>query len=267
MTWIIGSATLFGSAILVSDICVTFTNKDGLERQVDCLQKIYPLGRFVIGGFAGSVSIGFDILEKLQREFANGPPDAALDMNIAAHTWLSRVIRRVFRDAPECEQKLGSSIILASAHPTKNRGDAPWSWTDIHIFKSPNFDPVVAYPLEMVAIGSGSAATAYMDAIGALSTDSGFLKAAIMNNEAGQASLLAHMVSTRLKNDPISGVSTMFQIGIVTRGKYIIGDHEYTVHEQDGRKIKHTLPPLARGREEFEDISLELSCEAEAAKC
>jgi len=267
VTWIIGSATLFGSAILVSDICVTFTYKDGAKRRDDCLQKIYPLGRFVIGGFAGSVSIGFDTLEKLQREFANGPPDAALDVNMAAHTWLSRVIRRAFRDAPECEQRQGSSIILASAHPTKNRGDAPWPQTDIHIFKSPNFDPVVADPLEMVAIGSGNDAAAHMDAIRELRTDTGFLKAAVIDNKTGQASLLAHLVGTTLKNNPIQGVSTMFQVGVVRRGEYTIHDHEYTVHEQNGRKINYTFPPIARCRKEFETLIRERYCGAETAKC
>ena len=67
-------------------------------------------------------------------------------------------------------------------------------------------------------------------------------------------------------NINIRGVSTMFQIGVVTRDKCIIGDHEYTVHEQDGRKIKHTFPPIARSRNEYEELVRELSCAAEAAK-
>lgn len=266
MTWIIGSAGLFGSAILVSDICVTFSNKDGAKQCVDCLQKIYPLGPFVIGGFAGSVRIGFDILEILQREFANGPPDAALDINIAAHTWLTRVIRRAFCSAPECEQKLGSSIILASAHPTRDRGDAPWPWTDIHIFSTPNFEPVAAAPLELVSIGSSNAVSVYMDAVRALKTDPGFLRAS-MNNDDEQASLLAHMVSKVLDKGPVPGISTMFQCGVVTRGKYTIYSHEYTEHQSDGRKIAHAFPRIARGKMEFETLSRTLSCSAESAEC
>lgn len=266
MTWIIGSAALFGSAILVSDICATFTNKDGTKRHVDCLQKIYYLGPHVIGGFSGSVRIGFDILEILRREFSTGPTDTGLDTNIAAHTWLSRVIRRVFRNAPECEKKLSSSIILASAHPNKNRGDAPWPWTDIHIFSSPNFDPVMAAPMEIVAIGKRNAMSAYMDALRLLSTDPGFLRAA-MNNDDGQASLLAHMVSSTLSNSPIPGVSTMFQFGVITRGKYTIHDHEYTMRQPDGQKIDIVFPRIARGKEEFETLIRKLSSEAEAADC
>lgn len=266
MTWIIGSAALFGSAILVSDICVTFTKEDGAQRHIDCLQKIYPLGRFVIGGFSGSVRIGFDILEVLQREFSNGPPGAALDMNIVAHTWLPRVVRRVFRNAPEPEQRLRSSIILASAHPSKNRGDAPWPLTDIHILSSPDFAPVVAAPLEIVAIGKGNSVSAYMDAIRALSSDVGFLKAS-MDSQDGQASLLAHMVSRTIDNGPVPGVSTMFQFGVITRGHYTIHDHEYTVHQTAGQNIKRTFPRIARGSEEFEILSRELLCTAASAEC
>jgi len=59
MTWIVGTASLFGNSILVSDICVTFTDNSGQQKHVDCIQKIYPLGQFVLGGFSGSVKIGF----------------------------------------------------------------------------------------------------------------------------------------------------------------------------------------------------------------
>lgn len=265
MTWIVGSASLFGSAILVSDVCVTFTNQDGAQRRVDCLQKIYPLGSFVIGGFSGSVRTGFDILETLRREFAGGPAGAVLDMNIASNTWLPRVIRRAFLTASALEQKLGSSIILGSAHPTKNRGDTPWPWTDIHIFSSPNFKPVVAAPSEIVSIGSGNAVSGYVDAIRALSKDPGFLKVSMNNDD--QASLLAHLISTTLDKGPVPGVSTMFQFGVVRRGNYTIHNHEYTAHQPDGQRIAHAFPRIAQGRREFESLIRELSCSTTSAEC
>jgi len=266
MTWIVGSASLFGSAILVSDVCVAFTNKEGTQRHVDCLQKIYYLGPFVIGGFSGSVRIGFDILEALQHEFAGGPPSAALDINIAAQTWLSRVIRRAFLAAPEIEQRLGASIILASAHPTKNRGDTPWPWTDIHIFSGPNFKPVTALPSELVSIGSGNAASAYVDAIRALSKEPAFLEASMSNGD-DHASLLAHLISTTLARVPIPSVSTMFQFGVVKRGMFTIHNHTYSLHRNDGRKITPAFPRVAQGRREFEALSRELSFSATTAEC
>ena len=42
---------MFGYGFGISDVRVTLA--DGSE--VDCLQKIYPIGRHVAAGFAGSV--------------------------------------------------------------------------------------------------------------------------------------------------------------------------------------------------------------------
>src|SRR5262245_1059289 len=150
MTWIVGTVQPFGFSILVSDICVTFTDCFGRELYCDCLQKIYPLGRFSLGGFAGSVDIGFQILDGLSLEFAKAP-DSTQNVQRLAYTWAPRLIRRCFRAAPEQEQSLGCEIILASAHPTKNRGDAPWPWTDIHTFSSPKFEPVAAPLMDVIA--------------------------------------------------------------------------------------------------------------------
>ena len=61
MTWIVGRSTLFGYAAGISDICVTLA--DRTER--DCLQKVYPVGRFMAMGFAGSVQIGFKMVTRL----------------------------------------------------------------------------------------------------------------------------------------------------------------------------------------------------------
>ncbi len=82
-----------------------------------------------------------------------------------------------------------------------------------------------------------------------------------------QATMLAHMISTKLADSPVPGVSTMFQFGLITRGKYAIHNHEYTVHGRDDRKIKYTFPRIARGWEEFQLLSRELSCNADATKC
>src|SRR4051794_18817222 len=63
MTWVFGSATFLGSAVLVGDVQVTLA--DG--RTVDCLQKVYVLDQNVLGGLAGDVYAGFALLATLQR--------------------------------------------------------------------------------------------------------------------------------------------------------------------------------------------------------
>ncbi len=266
MTWIIGTAPAFGFSILVSDICVTFTRPDGSEQRADCLQKIYPLGRFVLGGFSGSVQIGFHILATLHMEFSKIPEGQAWNIDVAVHTWLPRLARRAFWTAPAPQQALGSSIILASAHPTRNRGDAPWPWTDIYVFSRPNFEPVKAASLEVVAIGSGAAIDSYMDALRASCADFSFTQAAVVG-EGAQAMMMAHRVSRLIAEGPAPGISTLFQIGLVTRGQYGIHDYEYTVHEADGTQVEFKFPPMARSWREFEILCRQSSWVAEEAIC
>jgi len=83
MTWIVGTGTMFGHAVLASDIHATLKYGKGEEHYIDCLQKIYPLGKFVVGGFAGSVKIGFSIISSLHRR--------AQGRNIFCPRFLSRV--------------------------------------------------------------------------------------------------------------------------------------------------------------------------------
>lgn len=266
MTWVIGIAPPFGFSILVSDICVTFRRTDGTKERADCLQKIYPLGPFVLGGFSGSVRLGFAILSILQMEFSKALEGQAWDLDVAVHTWLPRLVRRVFRTAPGSEQALGSSIMLASAHPTRNRGDAPWPWTDVYIFSRPDFEPVKAVALEVMAIGSGAAIDPYMAALRASCADFSFMQAAV-GGEGAQAMMIAHRVSRLTAEGPVPGISTLFQTGLVTRGKWAIHNHEYTEHRADGTQVEFRFPPIAHGWREFEVLCQQSSWAAGEAIC
>jgi hypothetical protein len=62
MTWVLGTNTPFAYAVGLSDIRVTVA-----DEHFDCLQKLYPISRFVAAGFAGSVAIGFKMVSELQR--------------------------------------------------------------------------------------------------------------------------------------------------------------------------------------------------------
>jgi hypothetical protein len=266
MTWIVGTAPPFGSAILVSDICVTFTGHDGSLDYRDCLQKIYLLGPFVLGGFAGSVKIGFALLARLQHEFTKVPQGHAWNVDVIAHTWWPRLSRRIFASAPEGERALGAAVILASVHPHRNRGDAPWPWTDIHTFKSPNFGPNKAEPFEAVAIGKGEAVSSWMEEIQRFCSDLNFMQFAV-DGEGVQAGVLAHHISSLSAESPTSGISSLFQIGIVTRGGYIIHDHEHTILESDGRQIEFKFPSIAKGYKEFRELCQQFNRQVEEAIC
>lgn len=63
MAWVVGSPTSWGYGFRLSDIRVTLGNGD----EVDCLQKIHPVGRYVAAGFAGDVEIGFRVIDEFRR--------------------------------------------------------------------------------------------------------------------------------------------------------------------------------------------------------
>src|ERR1700682_5093850 len=101
MTWIVGTPTLFGYGIGISDVRVTLA--DGSEH--DCLQKIYPVGRFVAMGFAGSVRIGFAMADVLSELLYHEDESRAWDPN-AIGSWWPEDARKAFAEFPQGEQSL-----------------------------------------------------------------------------------------------------------------------------------------------------------------
>lgn len=86
MTWVVGVSTIFGYGALYSDIQVTYSGGGS----TDVLQKAYPLSNFIAAGFAGSVRIGFMLLQSLS-DFLRIPDDAlsklAWDPVWVVHNW------------------------------------------------------------------------------------------------------------------------------------------------------------------------------------
>jgi hypothetical protein len=70
MTWICTASTIYGYGALYSDVQVTFP--DG--RNADLVQKAYPLSNFIAAGFAGSVRIGFMLLQSLSDAMRSTTP-------------------------------------------------------------------------------------------------------------------------------------------------------------------------------------------------
>jgi hypothetical protein len=68
MTWVIGASSIWGSGVMLSDVRVTFAN----GREVDLIKKAFPVGRFICAGFAGSVQIGFQLIDHLRKYLLPG---------------------------------------------------------------------------------------------------------------------------------------------------------------------------------------------------
>lgn len=149
MTWIVGTTSIFGHAILAADVCVTFAMPNGQRTYLDCLQKIHPLGRFVVGGFAGSIRIGFAIVEALSKRFRDIPETHAIDLESMAPVVLPQMVKTIFEASPPLEQSAGCQVIIGWVHPTRNRDGCPWPspWSYVYSLSSPDFQVVRDRPL------------------------------------------------------------------------------------------------------------------------
>lgn len=211
MTWIVGTLTPFGLSIVASDIRVTLADKS----EVDCLQKIYPVGGGLLAGFAGSVKIGFSLLQALACESAKLHSDKAWNLDVIANTWWPRVARRVYSLESQTERALRSQMIIAGTHPDKNQGSFPQAV--MFTFSSPDFRPMKV--TTMASIGCGARAPDCMKVVETAfgKPDPEFL----MLHESGPqlvASAVGVTLQETIRQNPTTGISPFFQVGIVSRG-------------------------------------------------
>jgi hypothetical protein len=262
MTWIVGAAAALGYAVGISDIRVTFS--DGSER--DCLQKIYPMSRFIAAGFAGSVRIGFAMLNALAHSLRDLPDGQAYIPQEVADT-LSLLARDVFRRSPDAEKKLGSHLILLGAHPTDHMGAPGWSRCSVHILESPNFEPEAGNMGQVVSIGCGSVIPLYEQMLAGFTANPlSLLQGEVMGAKMGFVTLSMVMQKTVEKN-PVPGISPHTHICVVRRGSVEIGSNNHDQYPQSGEKIEFRMPPVATTWAEFVQLAASTTKALDAVTC
>jgi hypothetical protein len=245
MTWVIGRPGPFGYAVGLSDIRVTLS--DGTEK--DCLQKIYNVGPHIALGFAGSVAIGFEIVNQLAAVLPPPPQEGLSLIPQVVVEGIARGTPELFRAFPEHERKLGSQLILLSAHPTENDGSAPWAKCYVYRFSAPDFQPVIAGPSEIVSIGSGSNVDVYKKALYNLQKDFNHLTLQQYHRDGAALGMMIS-ISSELKKHTVKGISQHLHICIVGRDGIRIGQNDTRVDEAPEESFR--MPPVATSLEELE---------------
>ena len=246
MTWVIGRAGPFGYAVGLSDIRVTL--QDGTEE--NCLQKIYDIGPNLALGFAGSVIIGFAIVEQLKATINIKESNTELDPLVVANR-VPNIVQEIFNSFPLKIREDKCHLMLLSAHPTENDGAAPWARCYIHKFLSPDFKPSVAPLREIVSIGSGSSIDPYIQALRGLETNLDLFRLET-GTMPGSAYALVYSITSMLRRTPIAGISNHLHICIVERDGVQIGKNNEIVH--DHPEDNFTMPPVAQSWEELQEI-------------
>lgn len=254
MTWVIGGTTLFGYGVAISDIRATFYKADGeISHHKDCLQKIYPVGNFFVAGFAGSVRLGFSLIEDMRGFLSPNSPDMSWVPERVAINWRRRG-KKIFSMAPSEQQKFGSSILLVGIHPTHNSGNARHPKGVTCVFRSPEFEPKFYKVNEFVSIGTGAEVEQYKKRL----HDSTriFDNPAIMmetGRRGGWGYTIGDHVKRASRKDREVTVSEHIQTFIVERGKIYLSNNETTTITAKG-PVKFEMPPLAKSYREFEGL-------------
>jgi hypothetical protein len=267
MTWIVGTPYGFGYGIGISDVRVTLGDSG-----YDCLQKIYPVGRFVAMGFAGSVKIGFAMKDEATSLLYSDDPSLACDPIEVSKLWPHQA-RRVFGQFPETEREHHCHLMMISTHPTENCGESPWPRSYVHIFRSPEFQPVSIAVNKLGTIGCGEESEPCRKAVEELSNDykrMSLIREGEQGTPGGMATMLGIHLTMLLKDVQPKGVSTHLQYCWVYRGKIIIETNDHSVAgrwtafrhgsgitgqpraQLDG--VTFTMPELATSWNEFQKV-------------
>lgn len=259
MTWILGAGVPFGYGALVSDIRAGW--RDGSH--LDCLQKIYPVGPWLMAGLCGSVQFGFETLADLHQTFCEAPKGHSYLPTRAAWCWHRRA-RRKFAVASAEVRDLGCSILLVGVSPLPHQG-IPQAYC--LRMQAPTFTPEVARPFAWLSIGTGKRfdfartcseldLVAFADGIGQSET----------MNRGGAAFAVGMMASMESRESPLITVSGVFQVGTVWDGEHVI-------RTVDGREVsaawstwgRRESSGLATSWEEFRQKATTAGLSASAA--
>jgi hypothetical protein len=219
---------MWGYSFALSDVRVTLQN----SAEFDCLQKIHPVGQFVAAGFAGSVRIGFAMIDELSELLKTGDSTQAW-IPEAVSQWWPEDARRVFALFPKQERALQSHLLMIATHPIEMNG--PSARATAYIFKSPDFLPEEIKVHKIDAIGSGNGIVECRSAIDQIcsSDDSLFsLMKGEQGTPGGMGMRLGMDLSEILKRVRPSGVSAHLHYCWVYRGRIVIRANDHSVKSQ-----------------------------------
>jgi hypothetical protein len=264
LTWICAVSNVLGSSALYSDIQVTLPNGD----TKDWIQKAYPFTHSLAAGFAGSVKIGFSLLDSLAT-FLQRPPGADGDPRMISTSW-APLARSVFENADETERRHGAQILIIAASPNENCGlGAKIYFTR---FASPNFKPgIMAKPFKFCSIGSGAYIPAYHDSLRPLFKWAGHiasLQADARGGPHGWVRNLSFRLSSRLANHPRKGISRHMHTIIVGRKLMVVENNDETIYPpNDSAGIEIRMPPVAQSYTQFTTLAASSGYKAAGAVC
>jgi hypothetical protein len=252
---------MFGYAAGISDIRVTWSDGSTL----DCLQKIYPVGKFIAAGFAGSVEFGFWAVNDLRRRLVLEDPHSAWIPGWVTFQWYRRA-RRAFGEAPEHIKRAGAAIMLLGVSPTVDVGIEGFARATVAILESPDFFPRILRHDAVEAIGRGALVDLYAEELRRLSGDREIWQMEV-GIPGGYGWGLQHMIQGTIEEHPEATVSPHVHYCLVRRGAITIGKSDYTRFSATGDREEVRMPPVATSWAEFVGMTRAMGANAGDATC
>jgi hypothetical protein len=268
MTWVIGASSLFGYGVMLSDIRVRFPS----GRTADIVKKAYPVGPFIVAGFAGSVLIGFKLLESL-REYLVLPPEAVGQNNAWKPQWVGDnwgpMAKGLFDASPAREKRQGSQILLVGVSPDEDIGAPEFRRVYIIRFSNPGFQSgFVRKAFTVCHIGSGGGVDRYKRAIRQHFRLNASSLRAELGGPGGWAQMLGHTVDLIAVEHPVDGVSPHVHIVVCRLGGFLEGNNDRRSYPSDGSSpIEFRMPDVATDYGEFLRKCQGIGTGAEGAIC
>jgi hypothetical protein len=266
VTWVIGATTFSGCAIVVSDIQVTYVDEDGVTRYRDCLQKTYMVGNHIIGGFAGSVPIGFLLLQDLTLGLRRPKDETPGFWHVGpvAHVWRSRA-REIFQSASPLEQEGGSEILLAGVEEAEPEQSLSGYRSTIVVMRAPEFEPELTKKFHSFAqIGSGSEVAEYVEILQDHFNfeDGGQIGGLTKGDAQMLADMLGASLHQRARKLSRKGISAHMHVHVLSFGEAHQWSNDTTDYQAHLRGERPIMPPVARSMKQLEEM-----LGATAARC
>jgi hypothetical protein len=268
MTWVIGTSSIASQAVLISDVQVKFAT--GEYR--DLLQKAYMISNHVAAGFAGSVKIGFSLLDSLSvhlRISEEQKSTYAWNPRWIADTW-PKIARATFLKHHETERKLGAALLIVAISPTEDRGVAEFPKVFLIRCNSPDFKPgIITRGFQSCSIGSGAGVQKYKSALNQLCRMQSGSHQAEVGKPFGWADTLCFALSRTAIENQVAGVSSHFNLLAFNRSAPpFITNSDHNTYSKDGTsKIEHRMPSVAQSYSEFQSMCQVTGQNSESALC
>jgi hypothetical protein len=248
MTWVVGASSLFGYGVMVSDVRVSWSD----NTEADLLRKAYRVGPYLIAGFAGSVNVGFQLIDSLQKFLL--PPDnsvAAWKPDWVAEHWHPEAATIFSKAMPE-EQALHSQLLIVGVSPDEHLGAGGFPRVYLIKMEAPDFRPIfLPKGLTVCHIGSGSDVAIYEQTIATFFDIASPTLQAATAGPAAWAQMLGNSVGRLVSDNPIDGISPHVHIQVCSLGSFHAGDNNVTRVHHDGRHVEFRMPQVASTYDEF----------------